>query len=103
MSGSVIGDESYFDSLRGTSVSSFQFDPDLTGALSALAFNRGLTTGGTGYIPHPASFAARQLVLALRAPTCTSRAQSRLVRASPPRQRGCWRPFTRPGSPRSCR
>jgi D-alanyl-D-alanine carboxypeptidase/D-alanyl-D-alanine-endopeptidase (penicillin-binding protein 4) len=65
--GRVIGDESYFDSLRGTSESGFQFDPDMTGALSAVAFNRGLADDGNSYIFHPAIYAAQQLVLALRA------------------------------------
>lgn len=63
--GRVVGDESYFDSLRGTSASNFQFNPDMEGSLSALAFNRGLSD--TSYIFHPAVYAARQLVAALQA------------------------------------
>jgi serine-type D-Ala-D-Ala carboxypeptidase/endopeptidase (penicillin-binding protein 4) len=62
--GRVVGDESYFDSLRGTSESGYQFDPYMTGALSALAFDRGLT--GSTYIYHPAIYAAQQLVSALQ-------------------------------------
>ena len=62
--GRVVGDESYFDSLRGTSESGFQFDPYMEGALSALAFNRGLT--GSTYIYHPALYAAQQLIPAMQ-------------------------------------
>lgn len=64
--GRIVGDESYFDSLRGTSESGFQWDPDMEGSLSALAFNVGLNKTGTSYIRHPAVFAAQQLAAALR-------------------------------------
>jgi len=63
--GRVLGDQSYFDSLRGTSESGFQFDPYMEGALSALAFDRGLS--GSSYIAHPAVYAAQQLISALPA------------------------------------
>jgi D-alanyl-D-alanine carboxypeptidase/D-alanyl-D-alanine-endopeptidase (penicillin-binding protein 4) len=63
--GRILGDESYFDSLRGTSESSFQFDPYMEGALSALAFDRGLS--GSSYVYHPALYAAQQLIAALPA------------------------------------
>jgi hypothetical protein len=63
--GSVDGDESYFDSLRGEPSSGYAWDPYLEGSLSALAFNRGETGQETG--PHsPAAYAARQLRAALR-------------------------------------
>jgi D-alanyl-D-alanine carboxypeptidase/D-alanyl-D-alanine-endopeptidase (penicillin-binding protein 4) len=62
--GRVVGDESYFDSLRGTSASGYQFDPYMTGALSAVAFDRGLS--GSTYIYHPALYAAQQLASALQ-------------------------------------
>jgi serine-type D-Ala-D-Ala carboxypeptidase/endopeptidase (penicillin-binding protein 4) len=39
--GSIFGDESYFDSLRGDPASGFEPDPNLVGELSALGFNRG--------------------------------------------------------------
>ena len=65
--GRIIGDESYFDSLRSTAESNFQFDPYMEGSLSALAFNRGLINGGSSYIVHPAVFAAQQLASALTA------------------------------------
>lgn len=64
--GRILGDESYFDALRGTSESDFRFDPFMEGSLSALAFNRGLTSNGSSYIFHPALFAAGQLAATLR-------------------------------------
>jgi D-alanyl-D-alanine carboxypeptidase/D-alanyl-D-alanine-endopeptidase (penicillin-binding protein 4) len=64
LTGSVLGDESYFDSLRGEPSSGFAPDPFLEGTLSALAFNRGESGSHTG--PHaPAAYAAEQLVAAL--------------------------------------
>jgi D-alanyl-D-alanine carboxypeptidase/D-alanyl-D-alanine-endopeptidase (penicillin-binding protein 4) len=66
ITGSVQGDESYFDSLRGEPSSDYQPDPFLEGTLSALAFNRG--EEGTQRGPHaPAAFAARALWGALKA------------------------------------
>jgi D-alanyl-D-alanine carboxypeptidase/D-alanyl-D-alanine-endopeptidase (penicillin-binding protein 4) len=60
ITGSIEGDESYFDSLRGEPSSNYEWDPFLEGTLSALAFNRGET--GSLHGPHaPAAFAARAL------------------------------------------
>lgn len=60
ITGSIEGDESYFDSLRGEPSSGYAWDPFLEGTLSALAFNRGET--GSLHGPHaPAAFAARAL------------------------------------------
>jgi serine-type D-Ala-D-Ala carboxypeptidase/endopeptidase (penicillin-binding protein 4) len=65
LSGSIVGDESDWDSLRGEPSSGFAFDPELEGNLSALAFNRGETGAQKG--PHaPAAYAARELWAALR-------------------------------------
>jgi D-alanyl-D-alanine carboxypeptidase/D-alanyl-D-alanine-endopeptidase (penicillin-binding protein 4) len=65
VTGSIEGDESYFDSLRGEPSSDFQWDPFLEGTLSALAFNRGETGDERG--PHaPAAFAAHELLGALK-------------------------------------
>jgi D-alanyl-D-alanine carboxypeptidase/D-alanyl-D-alanine-endopeptidase (penicillin-binding protein 4) len=66
ITGSVNGDESYLDSLRGEPSSNFQFDPYLEGDLSALAFNRG-ETGSQSGAHAPAAYAALQLRGALRA------------------------------------
>lgn len=64
VTGSVEGDESYFDSLRGEPSSGYAWDPFLEGTLSALAFNRGETDSERG--PHaPAAFAAHMLRSAL--------------------------------------
>ncbi len=66
VTGTVEGDESYFDSLRGEPSSGYAWDPFLEGTLSALAFNRGETGSERG--PHaPAAYAARRLRAALRA------------------------------------
>ena len=64
--GRVIGDESYFDSLRGTPATGFRFSTDVEGSLSALVYNRGLINQGSSYVLHPALFAAQQFVSALR-------------------------------------
>jgi serine-type D-Ala-D-Ala carboxypeptidase/endopeptidase (penicillin-binding protein 4) len=65
ITGSVYGDESYFDSLRGEPSSDYAPDPFLEGTLSGLAFNRGQS--GTERGPHaPAAYAARELWVALK-------------------------------------
>jgi serine-type D-Ala-D-Ala carboxypeptidase/endopeptidase (penicillin-binding protein 4) len=64
--GSVLGDESYFDSARGTPATAFQFSPFVEGSLSALAYNRGLINQGSAFIRRPALFAAQQFEAALR-------------------------------------
>jgi serine-type D-Ala-D-Ala carboxypeptidase/endopeptidase (penicillin-binding protein 4) len=75
ITGSIEGDESYFDSLRGEPSSDYAEDPFLEGTLSALAFNRGETGSETG--PHaPAAFAARALWGALRAAGVSIRGSS---------------------------
>lgn len=61
--GSVIGDESYFDSLRGDPASGYQIDPNLFGELSALSFDR----GEVGKQGSPPAHAAWELAGALRA------------------------------------
>ncbi len=69
VTGSIDGDESYFDSLRGEPSSGYAPDPFLEGTLSALAFNRGESgRGPSSRTPHaPAAYAARELRLALKA------------------------------------
>jgi D-alanyl-D-alanine carboxypeptidase/D-alanyl-D-alanine-endopeptidase (penicillin-binding protein 4) len=66
VTGSVNGDESWFDSRRGEPASGYGFDPDLEGVLSGLSFNRG-ETGSQGGSHAPAAYAALELRGALRA------------------------------------
>lgn len=67
VSGSIYGDESRFDSRRGTSATGWRASIDLS-PLSALAFNRGLASeGGYGFQSNPPVFAAARLQAALRA------------------------------------
>ncbi len=66
VTGTVEGDESYFDSLRGEPSSGYAWDPFLEGTLSALALNRG-ETGSERGLHAPAAYAARRLRAALRA------------------------------------
>lgn len=65
--GRVLGDESYFDSLRGTPPTGFRYSYWVEGSLSALVFNRGVLNQGYSFTAHPAAYAAGQLVAALRA------------------------------------
>jgi D-alanyl-D-alanine carboxypeptidase/D-alanyl-D-alanine-endopeptidase (penicillin-binding protein 4) len=65
ITGSVLGDESFLDSLRGEPSSNYAPDPFLEGTLSGLAFNRGAS--GSERTPHaPAAYAARELWGALK-------------------------------------
>jgi len=62
IAGSVLGDESVFDSLRGSSRTGFALDRDIGGVLSGLTVGRGFSRDGA-----PAKDAARRLAKALRA------------------------------------
>jgi D-alanyl-D-alanine carboxypeptidase/D-alanyl-D-alanine-endopeptidase (penicillin-binding protein 4) len=65
--GTIVGDESYFDSLRSTAESNFQPDPFMEGELSALAFDRGFANrSGTAYQRNPPRYAAARFAIALR-------------------------------------
>jgi D-alanyl-D-alanine carboxypeptidase/D-alanyl-D-alanine-endopeptidase (penicillin-binding protein 4) len=67
LNGRVIGDESYFDSLRGTAPNGFQADPYVEGLLSGLAYDRGFANEQeSSFQLRPARFAATQLISALR-------------------------------------
>jgi D-alanyl-D-alanine carboxypeptidase/D-alanyl-D-alanine-endopeptidase (penicillin-binding protein 4) len=66
VTGHVIGDESRFDSLRGGPSSHFGASTDDEGALSALAFDRGLNPANGHFQADPAAFAAQRLTVALR-------------------------------------
>jgi D-alanyl-D-alanine carboxypeptidase/D-alanyl-D-alanine-endopeptidase (penicillin-binding protein 4) len=67
VSGAIYGDESRFDSRRGTAATGWHATIDL-GPLSGLAFNRGLSSeGGFGFQSNPPAFAASRLRAALKA------------------------------------
>ena len=68
VTGPVIGDESYFDSLRGTSATHYRPDLEYEGELSALSFDAGFTSNTEAALQQrPAQFAAQALVAALHA------------------------------------
>lgn len=65
--GRVVGDESYFDSRRGTPATAYGASAYVEGLLSGLAFDRGFTNPqGSALQSHPALFAARHFLGALR-------------------------------------
>ncbi len=66
--GRIVGDESYFDSLRGTPATRYGTDlPDVEGELSALAYDRGFSNfSGTVAQKRPALVATQQFAAALR-------------------------------------
>jgi D-alanyl-D-alanine carboxypeptidase/D-alanyl-D-alanine-endopeptidase (penicillin-binding protein 4) len=68
LNGSVVADETMFDSDRGTPATGNQPSIDVEGELSALAYNRGWANStGTAYFKHPAVEAGQQFVAALKA------------------------------------
>jgi D-alanyl-D-alanine carboxypeptidase/D-alanyl-D-alanine-endopeptidase (penicillin-binding protein 4) len=82
VTGTVEGDESYFDSLRGEPSSGYAPDPYLEGTLSALAFNRGASGSYRG-AHAPAAYAAHELALALKAAGVTVHGGSGAATAPP--------------------
>jgi D-alanyl-D-alanine carboxypeptidase/D-alanyl-D-alanine-endopeptidase (penicillin-binding protein 4) len=80
VTGSVIGDASLFDDLRGGPATAYAPDvPDYGGQLSALSFDHGSTAKGWS----PGAFAARELVLTLRGSHIRARAAKRTARTPP--------------------
>jgi D-alanyl-D-alanine carboxypeptidase/D-alanyl-D-alanine-endopeptidase (penicillin-binding protein 4) len=66
--GRIVGDESYFDSARGTPATGYGRSSDVEGELSALAYDRGFADlHGNSFQPRPALYAAQALAGALRA------------------------------------
>ena len=66
--GRIVGDESYFDSRRGTPATGFARSTEVEGELSALAYDRGFANSqGTALLAHPALYAAQQFAGGLRA------------------------------------
>jgi len=76
ITGSIEGDESAFDSLRGEPSSNYAPDPFLEGTLSGLAFNRGENGSAKG-AHAPAAYAARKLWGALKGNGVTIHGRSR--------------------------
>ncbi len=67
VSGHIVGDETYFDSLRGTPATSYQPNFYVEGQLSALSYDRGFTNDQqTTFQARPALFATRRFTSALR-------------------------------------
>jgi D-alanyl-D-alanine carboxypeptidase/D-alanyl-D-alanine-endopeptidase (penicillin-binding protein 4) len=89
VNGQIVGDESWFDSSRGTAPYGFQTATDIGGPLSALDYDRGLADEqGTALQDQPARFAAQQLVLALRsAGVAVPRGTPTSVGTTPPEAR----------------
>jgi len=75
ITGSILGDESYLDPLRGEPSSGYAQDPFLEGTLSGLAFDRGATGSQRG-THAPAAYAARRLWAALKADGVSIRGSS---------------------------
>jgi D-alanyl-D-alanine carboxypeptidase/D-alanyl-D-alanine-endopeptidase (penicillin-binding protein 4) len=66
--GRILGDESRFDSRRGTGYSGFRTSLDIGGPLSGLSYNRGLASeSGRAFQSNPPAFAAGKLGSALKA------------------------------------
>ncbi len=79
VTGSIEGDESYFDSLRGEPSSEYAPDPFLEGTLSALAFNRGADRLRTG-APRPRRLRRARAVAALKGDGVTIQGSSGAAR-----------------------
>ncbi len=68
VNGRIVGDESFWDSLKGTPATGFGRNSEVEGELSALAYDRGFTNNhGTAFQIHPALYAAQQFEGGLRA------------------------------------
>jgi D-alanyl-D-alanine carboxypeptidase/D-alanyl-D-alanine-endopeptidase (penicillin-binding protein 4) len=68
VSGRIVGDESYWDSLRGTPATGYGRNSEVEGELSALEYDRGFTNNqGTAFQIHPALYAAQQFESGLKA------------------------------------
>ncbi len=81
ITGSVLGDESFFDSRRGEPSTNFAFDPFLEGTLSGLAYDRGAVLGRGAHAP--AAYAARALWGALKGYGVSIRGRSGVATTPP--------------------
>ncbi len=83
--GRIVGDESLFDSLRGTSATGFAVSAYLEGVLSGLAYDRGFADEqGDSFQTRPALFAATRLSAALRAAGVRVSSGTRVVSGNTP-------------------
>jgi D-alanyl-D-alanine carboxypeptidase/D-alanyl-D-alanine-endopeptidase (penicillin-binding protein 4) len=68
LNGAIVGDESLFDSDRGTPATGNQPNGEVEGQLSALIYDRGFTSSAeTAFQTHPAQFAAQAFAATLKA------------------------------------
>jgi serine-type D-Ala-D-Ala carboxypeptidase/endopeptidase (penicillin-binding protein 4) len=83
--GSIVGDESYFDSIRGTPATGLAPSTYVEGELSGLAYDRGFSNlQGTVFQTRPALVAAQQFAIALRAAHVTVPSGTRVYTGSAP-------------------
>jgi D-alanyl-D-alanine carboxypeptidase/D-alanyl-D-alanine-endopeptidase (penicillin-binding protein 4) len=67
VAGRIVGDESWFDDLRGTPATRYKPNLEVEGELSGLSFDSGFTNAsGTALQSHPTLFATQQFARALR-------------------------------------
>ena len=87
ISGPVVGDESLFDSLRGTPATGYAPSFYLEGQLSALAYDRGFSNSSwSAFQADPPRYAARKLVAALRTAGVTIPSGDRVSTGITPRR-----------------
>jgi serine-type D-Ala-D-Ala carboxypeptidase/endopeptidase (penicillin-binding protein 4) len=83
--GPIVGDESYFDSLRGTPATGFAPAGFVEGELSGLAYDRGFSNlQGTVFQARPALVAAQQFAIALRTAHVSVPSGTRVYTAATP-------------------
>jgi D-alanyl-D-alanine carboxypeptidase/D-alanyl-D-alanine-endopeptidase (penicillin-binding protein 4) len=83
--GAIVGDESYFDSRRGTPATGYSDNSLVEGQLSALSYDRGFVDqAGTGFQRRPALFATDAFAAALRAARVKVPASTRIYTGSIP-------------------
>ncbi len=83
--GAIIGDESYFDSRRGTPATGYRVNAYVEGQLSALIYDRGFADQqGTAFQRRPALFSTDAFVGALRAARVKVPTSTRIYTGSTP-------------------
>jgi D-alanyl-D-alanine carboxypeptidase/D-alanyl-D-alanine-endopeptidase (penicillin-binding protein 4) len=83
--GRLVGDESWFDDLRGTPATGYKPNLEVEGELSGLSFDSGFTSAsGTALQPHPTLFATQQFARALRSQGIKVPAQTKISAGTTP-------------------